>query len=173
MDNVVEPPIEESLAKVKKIKAPKTQMPKAIVDLVEEPLPKAIVDLPKAIVDLPKAVVDLPKAIKAKRIPNQAQLDGLAKGRAARDANVIKKREEQKKVFEEKIIKKALSIKKKQVNKSYALAQLDDVSDDETPIEEIKQKHRAMTPPPVRILPQVIQTPIQPKVDLRKTFTFL
>ena len=109
---------------------------------------------------------------KVKRIPNQQQLDGLAKGRATRDANVKKKREEEQKLFEEKVMKKALSIKKKQINRGYAAAQLDNISDDDTPIEEIKQKQRAMTPPPVRPLPQVIQVPIQAQ-QTKTTYTFL
>jgi len=110
---------------------------------------------------------------KAKRIPSEAQLAGLAKGRASRDAKLLKKREEEKILFEEKILKKALSIKKKQVNKNYALAQLDNISDDDTPIEEIKQKHRAMTPPPVRPLLPVIQHSIQSQPQIQKVFSFL
>lgn len=110
--------------------------------------------------------------IKAKRIPNEAQLAGLAKGRATRDANVLNKRTEMKKVLEEKIIKKALSIKKKQINKNYAAMHVDNISDDETPIEEIKQKQRAMTPPPVRPLPQVIQVPIQAQ-QTKTSYSFL
>ena len=68
------------------------------------------------------------------------------------------------------LLQKALSIKKKQINKQYDLSVLDQISDDETPMEEIKQKHRAVTPPPVRPLPPTIQTPIQ---QTKKTFTFL
>jgi hypothetical protein len=43
--------------------------------------------------------------------------------------------EERKKAFEEKVVQKAIAVKKKQLKQ----AMLDEISDDDTPIEEIKQ----------------------------------
>ena len=101
------------------------------------------------------------KDIKAKRPRTEKQIEAFKKAQENRAKNILLKKEQGK---------KALSIKKKQINKQYDLAVLDQISDDETPIEEIKQKHRAVTPPPVRPLPPTIQTPIQ---QTKKTFTFL
>lgn len=142
---------------------------------IEASLVKAnIIKNPEKIIkndeNLIKSAVKLVKP-KAKRVPNEAQLAGLAKGRANRVAKLSKQKEENKIILEEKIIKKAIAIKKRQINKHYN--NIDDVSDDDTPIEEIKQKQRAMTPPPVRFLPQVIQSPIQNQPPKVKTFSFL
>jgi hypothetical protein len=62
--------------------------------------------------------------------------------------------EQQQKELEEKIIKKAVSLKKKQIKKQ---AVLEDISDDETPIEvikEIKRKIPAPQPVPVKQAPK-------------------
>lgn len=48
-------------------------------------------------------------------------------------------KQEQKKALEQKVVKKALSIKKKEIKKQQAL---DDISDDETPIEKVKIPQR-------------------------------
>jgi hypothetical protein len=54
-------------------------------------------------------------------------------------------KQEQKKALEQKIVKKALSIKKKEIKKQEVL---DEISDDETPIEKIKiPKKKAETTP--------------------------
>ena len=107
---------------------------------------------------------------KVKKPRTEKQIEAFKKAQENRAKNILLKKEQGKKALEEKILQKALSIKKKQINKQYDLAVLDQISDDETPIEEIKQKHRAVTPPPVRPLPPTIQTPIQ---QTKKTFTFL
>jgi hypothetical protein len=81
---------------------------------------------------------------KKKRIASEKQLKGMEIGRQklkqkheeARQKKLLEE-EENKKQLEEKIVKKAVSIKKKQIKKELAL---DEISDDETPIEEIKQK---------------------------------
>jgi len=108
--------------------------------------------------------------VKVKKPRSEKQIEAFKKAKENRAKNILLKKEQGKKEFEEKILQKAISIKKKQINKQYDLAVLDQISDDETPIEEIKQKHRDITPPPVRPLPPTIQTPIQ---QIRKTFTFL
>ena len=109
-------------------------------------------------------------SVPTKRPRTEKQIEAFKKAQENRAKNILLKKEVGKKALEEKILQKALSIKKKQINKQYDLAVLDQISDDETPIEEIKQKHRAVTPPPVRPLPPSIQTPIQ---QIKKTFTFL
>jgi hypothetical protein len=53
-----------------------------------------------------------------------------------RFADAKKLAEYEKKELEEKVVKKAISIKKKQIKKQSAL---DDISDDDTPMEKIKQ----------------------------------
>ncbi len=76
------------------------------------------------------------------------------------------KAEQEKKELEEKILSKAISIKKKQLKKSV----LDEISDDDTPIEEIKAivKTKKSKPIPIPKPPpappqQIIQTPLKPK----------
>lgn len=87
---------------------------------------------------------DIPSAItKPKKKLTEKQLEALKKGQQKRDENARKRKEEQKKkeeqekkIAEEKIIKKAISIKKKQIKKQ---AVLDEISDDDTPIQKIKE----------------------------------
>lgn len=81
---------------------------------------------------------------KKKRVASEKQLKGMEIGREKlkqKHKEIKEKKqleeEENKKKLEEKIIKKAVSLKKKQIKKELAL---DEISDDETPIEEIKQK---------------------------------
>ncbi len=54
------------------------------------------------------------------------------KRKAERDVRA----EEERKLMEEKIVKKAISLKKKQIKQQ---AVLDEISDDDTPIEKIKE----------------------------------
>jgi len=89
---------------------------------------------------------------KVKKPRSEKQIEAFKKASAIRDTNRAKRKEDGKKEMEEKILKKAISIKKKQIKKAYTI---DDISDDETPIEQI----RAMTPPPQRPIQQ-IQQPI-------------
>jgi len=93
--------------------------------------------------------------IKVKKPRSEKQIEAFKKASAIRDTNRAKRKEDGKKEMEEKILKKAISIKKKQIKKAYTI---DDISDDETPIEQI----RAMTPPPQRPIQQ-IQQPIVKK----------
>jgi len=85
--------------------------------------------------------------------PTEKQKAAWARALAARDENRRKRAEERhqqeeehKKVIEEKVVKKALAVKKKQIMKE---AVLDVISDDETPIEVVKEvvaKKRAAAP---------------------------
>lgn len=74
----------------------------------------------------------------------KAQMDAFKKAIETRNANAKKRREEAEKMLSEaktetetKIVKKALAIKKKQIKAQIAL---DEISDDDEPIEVIKQK---------------------------------
>lgn len=80
---------------------------------------------------------------KPKRQLTEKQKEALAKGKQIRDANAlkrkeerIKKEEEEKKIIEEKLVKKAIALKKKQIKKQ---ALLDEISDDDTPIQKVKE----------------------------------
>ena len=118
--------------------------------------------------------LEAPKAIpKKKRVPSEKQLEVL---RVAREKLAIKQKEkivkkkleqeameqevqrrlnEYKTGLEDKIVKKAISIKKKQIKKE---AVLDEISDDETPMEAIKQiaKKKKQLIPPVDDKPKYI-----------------
>lgn len=73
----------------------------------------------------------------------EKQLEALKKGQDKRNENRIKnklekekKEEEERKILEEKLVKKAIAVKKKQIKKQ---ALLDEISDDDTPIQKVKQ----------------------------------
>jgi hypothetical protein len=79
---------------------------------------------------------------KPKKKLTEKQLEALKKGQEKRNENRVKnklekdkKEEEERKILEEKLVKKAIAVKKKQIKKQ---AVLDDISDDETPIEKVK-----------------------------------
>jgi hypothetical protein len=67
----------------------------------------------------------------------QKFLDTRNKNRADRKLLKEQEMEKEKQETESKILKKAISIKKKQIKKELVL---DDISDDETPFEELKKK---------------------------------
>ena len=114
------------------------------------------------------------KTIKKKKVLNERQLEVLANARAKlaekNKEKLIKKRLEQQAIedevqrrlneykedLEDKIVKKAISIKKKQIKKE---AILDEISDDETPIQKIKEiakKRNHPAPQQVETKPQYI-----------------
>lgn len=124
---------------------------------MKQPIPLPEEDEPlQASKEIPQSPCEIPKKEKPKRVLNEAQLEGMKKGRdalALRNAEKRAQREaeeaERKRQLEEKVVSKAISIKKKQLKQEIAL---DEISDDETPIEEIKQKvvakkQTAPTPP--------------------------
>ena len=89
-------------------------------------------------------VVEKPRNASAlvKKKLTEKQLEALKKGQEKRNDNRVKnklekekKEEEERKILEEKLVKKAIAIKKKQIKKQ---AVLDEISDDETPIEKVK-----------------------------------
>jgi hypothetical protein len=80
---------------------------------------------------------------KPKKKLTEKQLEVLRKGQQKRDENArmraeLRARQEadEQKLKEEKIVKKAIAIKKKQIKKN---AVLDEISDDDTPLEKIKE----------------------------------
>jgi len=89
-----------------------------------------------------ETIDDKEQITKPKKKLTEKQLEALRKGQQTRDANTKKRREEaeriaeeERKKLEEKIVRKAISIKKKQIKKQSAL---DEIEDDETPIQKIK-----------------------------------
>lgn len=81
---------------------------------------------------------------KEKKPRSQKQIEQFERIKAIRDANRKARaeqkaieEEQQKKEMEDKIVKKAISIKKKQILKQKVL---DEISDEETPVEEVKAK---------------------------------
>lgn len=117
--------------------------------------------------EIPTALCDPPS--KPKKKASEKQLEAMAQGRLKR-AELIQMRKKQaeidreneKKALEEKIVQKAISIKKKEIKKSLVL---DEISDDETPIEEIKMAVKAKkavvqqtpTKPPPQQAPKAIE----------------
>lgn len=80
---------------------------------------------------------------KPKKKLTAKQLETLKRGQQIRDENARLRKQaaeakaaEEKKRIEEKIVKKAIAIKKKEIKRQAAL---DEISDDETPIEKIKE----------------------------------
>jgi hypothetical protein len=98
---------------------------------------------------------------KVKKPRSEKQLEVFKKAQAVRNSKLDEKRkikEEENKIkqkeIEDKIVQKAISIKKTQLKKEKVL---DDIPDDNTPIEEIKQKY----------IPAIQQQPI------KKTYNFV
>lgn len=92
-------------------------------------------------------IIDSIQAVKPKKKLTEKQIEqgriNLENGRRKKAENDKKKREEaekialeEKKLKEERLIKKAISVKKKQIKKQ---AMLDEISDDDTPIQKIKE----------------------------------
>ena len=80
---------------------------------------------------------------KQKKPRTEAQMKTFEKARATAALNAETRKaerdvraEEERKLMEEKIVKKAISLKKKQIKQQ---AVLDEISDDDTPIEKIKE----------------------------------
>ena len=85
-----------------------------------------------------------------KRVRTPAQIKAFARcldikreKAAKRLADAKKLAAFEKAALEEKVVAKAISIKKKQIKKQSAL---DDISDDDTPIEVVKEKAKAVKP---------------------------
>lgn len=104
--------------------------------------------------EVPTPVVKPKRESKPRPPKTQKQIDAFKKAIETRNANAKMRREaadkmlaEAKTETETKIVKKALAIKKRQVKAQLAL---EEISDDDEPIEIIKQKVKKVTerPPP-------------------------
>ena len=105
-----------------------------------------------------ETIDDKEEITKPKKKLTEKQLEALRKGQQTRDANAKKRKEEaeriaeeERKKLEEKIVRKAISIKKKQIKKQSAL---DEIEDDDTPIQKIKEIAQ-----PIKI------EPVKPKIN--------
>lgn len=125
--------------------------------------------------EIPTSLCEPPK--KPKKIPTEKQLEAMRQGRIKRDEQIKLRKEAeeqekaiQKKLLEDKIVKKAISIKKKEIKKS---VMLDEISDDDTPIEEIKTTMKAK-PIPKQPAPKAQPPPAPKAIEIRKpTFYFV
>jgi hypothetical protein len=116
---------------------------------------------------------------RVKRPQTEAQKAATAKMKAALAAkNAQRKAEkealeaEHKRAMEEKVLKKAISIKKKQIKQESAL---DVISDDETPIEEIIPlvKKRSAPAPAVRQTAPTYYAPPAPPAPVKPRIIFM
>jgi hypothetical protein len=108
----------------------------------------------------PAPIIETPTP-KPKKVMTEKQLEALRKGQETRLLKAQEKREQQKQIEEEErrrredlIVKKALSIKKKQLKKQEIL---DEISDDETPIEELPKRKPQVPRTEPKQKPQPIQ----------------
>jgi len=131
--------------------------------------------------EIPATLCEPPK--KPKKVATEKQLEAMRLGREKRDEQIKLRKEaveqekaNQKKLLEDKIVKKAISIKKKEIKKSNLL---DEISDDDTPIEEIKTTMKAKPIPKQVVATQQpapkAQPPPAPKaIEIKKpTFYFV
>ena len=86
---------------------------------------------------------DTKKAVKEKKPRTAKQIEAFEKARQTREKNALARkqmRDEEaiaiRKEVEDKLVKKAISVKKKQIKQQ---AILDEISDDETPLEEVEK----------------------------------
>lgn len=160
----------------------KTEVVDNDIQASKQPISEPVVPIVAPVVEKKKRVV--PPRSEAQKA---ALAEGRKKGREtinARNAKVQAEKEEMqkklieqqkqlemlnKKLFEEKIVKKAVAVKKKQIKRD---AVLDEISDDETPIEQIKkiQKRVQKQPEPVQPVAQYVQ---QPVAQSRPKFIFV
>jgi hypothetical protein len=125
----------------------------------KEPSNDAVKDPPTLVPPVTEDAVEEP-ITKPKKKLTEKQLEVLKKGQQKRDENArmraeLRARQEadEKKLKEEKIVKKAIAIKKKQIKKN---AVLDEISDDDTPLEKIKEVAMSAKPAPA---PVVVEPP--------------
>lgn len=94
-----------------------------------------------------------PIASKEKKPRTEKQLEAFKKARETARINAEKRQEERRiiaehdrKLLEEKLVKKAISVKKKEIKKQ---AVLDSISDDDTDIQEIQKLKKRIAPNPI------------------------
>lgn len=144
-NEVIEKPKKKVVKKAFENPAPKTVIKKKIV--VKIPTPPIT---EKSESESEEEEEEEPKPVKPKRERTQKQIDAfnkciqMKKEKAQKRADEAKRLAEyDRKALEEKVVKKAISIKKKQIKKQSAL---DEISDDDTPIEKIKEVAKTIKP---------------------------
>jgi len=147
----IEKPIKKALKKAFENPAPKVMLKKKIVVKVATPPPEEEDE------EEEEEACEAPPP-KPKRERTQKQIDAFnkcidtKKKKAAERAEAARQLVElNKKALEEKVVKKAISIKKKQIKKQSALGE---ISDDDEPIEKVKE--HAKTIKPVAAKPQIV-----------------
>lgn len=129
-------------------------------DLVEKPAVSEVEEVKNSVTE--NAVESITKP---KKPLTEKQLEALRKGQEKRDENARLRREaaekkaaEDKLILEKKIVKKAISIKKKELKRQAAL---DAVSDDDTPVEKIKELGKPTVSPKTPSLPEQPPAPVR------------
>jgi hypothetical protein len=139
----------------------------------ENPLPKVVLKK-KVIVKQPTPPEsesesedeEVVAPIKVKKERTQKQKDAFERCILKKKECASKRNDDAKRLaafdkaaLEEKVVKKAISIKKKQIKKQSAL---DEISDDDTPIEKVKEIAKR-NPPPITLVKQIEK----PKITFR------
>jgi len=131
------------------------------VEAVEEPKPLQKLKIKKGEKPVTEdAVKNDEPIVKPKKERTAKQLEAFEKARQKMLVNTEQRKAQKaledvqlKKELEEKIVQKAIAIKKKQIKKK---AVLDIVSDDETPIEEVKKLAMKVKPAVMELPPKTI-----------------
>lgn len=137
---MTEPSDLETLEELAEVETQKTKNKKPILKVV----------IKKPSVDEESASDEEVEPIKKKKVRTAAQIAAFEKCLDIKKTNAAKRLADAKKLaafekaaLEEKVVSKALSIKKKQIKKQAAL---DELSDDDTPIEAVKAKAAKTVP---------------------------
>mgnify|MGYP000063503063 CR=1 FL=1 len=179
-DDSDDEPIEAVKTNAKPVvkQAPKQIEPK--VEIKQEPKDEVKPETPKGITSKKQVFSDETVAQKNlgtmqgkafKRIQSEAQKlntqkmrEKLAEAQKRRAEEKAEREAMERAILDEKIVKKAISIKKKQIKKEKVL---DEISDDETPMEEIVKKIRPTKAPEVKPPVPVYAQPAPPKFTLK------
>lgn len=111
-----------------------------------------------------EAIEDEPKPVlRVKKPRTEAQIKAFEKAKETARLNAEKRKTErdlvaqqEQKVVEEKLVKKAIAVKKKQIKKQ---AILDEIEDDDTPLEEIEKIVKKL---PARKVVKEVELPVKP-----------
>jgi len=115
----------------------------------------------------PETVAQKKKRIQseAQKLNTQKMREKLAEAQQRKKEEKAEREAMERAILDEKIVKKAISIKKKQIKKEKVL---DEVSDDDTPMEEIVKKIRPTKAPEVKPPAPVYAQPVGPKIPMLK-----
>jgi hypothetical protein len=133
------------------------------VENVEEPAPKPLQKIKIKKGEKPvteDAVQNEEPFVKQKKPKTEKQLEVFARAREKMLTNLKERKAqkaledlERKKEIEEKIVQKAIAIKKREIKKK---AVLDEIEDDDTPIEEVKKLAMKVKPAVMELPPKTI-----------------